>query len=137
MLTSEERKYLRDLDLPTSPTGILFITPTGDIRDISGKRNATKAVLNRIVARKNSMTHRPEYGTIIQDSVEDVGTPAIRSSMANDARRNLLRDFRISEAAVTASEGRPDNPLELTSVTISMIVQFTGEEDEAQLEVLL
>jgi len=118
----DERHFGRDLYLPADPGGRLLVTPTGDLQTVAGRSNLEAALLRRLVASPGSLLHRPEYGVGVMDVLETANTPAARSQLANLARRNLLRDPRISEAKVGVALGLPDDPRRVDAITLTVSV---------------
>ena len=131
MATNDERRFLRDLDLPETGDGVIRITTTGDLRDVTGIDNLKKAQRRRALTTPGSLVHRSLYGGGLELDVEEASSPASRSEAANRIRRNALRDPRVADASVTLVEGTSSDPLDGSSVTATINVRARGEDTES------
>lgn len=129
-LTNDERRFGRDLNLPETADGTIEITTTGDLVDVTGRPNLSKAQRRRAITLQGTLVHRSLYGGGLPDDVEEAGSQASRSEMGNRIRRNALRDSRIDEASAKVTTGNTDDPLDGTSVTVKLSVRVRGEDTE-------
>ena len=129
MPTLDVQRFGTDIELPADPDAVLALTPTGDLRTVSGLANVRAANQRRLLTERGSLLWRPDYGTVIPSSLEQASTPASRSAMANDARRALLSDPRNKDVTVTVAEGRPTDP-GASAVTLSLSVVYRDESQE-------
>lgn len=126
-----------DIDLPDDPDAEIVPSPTGDLPTISGRDAVLAALRRRLLTAPGTMTHRPEYGAGLVNQVERLASPGWRSSMANAARRNILRDRRVADARVRVALGLPGKPNARDAVTVRAEVQLRGEEAREELSVHL
>lgn len=124
-----------DLEIPVDPDASLPITPSGDVRLVSGRPNLRGALRRRLASSPGELTHRPDYGCGVVAHVEEVSTPAARALLANDARRNLLRDPRLADARIAVRA--TDDPTRPDAVTVSLAVALQREPDDETLVVTL
>jgi phage baseplate assembly protein W len=118
----DERRLGVDLVIPLDPDGELAQTPTGDLPVLVGRPNLHEAMRRRLATHPGTLLHRAEYGVGIPGFLEREGTPSMRAQIENATRRNLLRDKRLSEVRVTASEGTPDDAA-AAAVTVDLTIQ--------------
>ena len=106
-LAIDEALLGRDIYVPDDEDADLRITPSGDLGLASG-RDALRADLRRrIVTTPGELTHRPEYGAGAGLYIETAASPSQRAQLANDIRRNCLRDSRLKDCKASVSEGVP------------------------------
>ena len=131
----QDRRFGCDLALPLDPDDALAVTPTGDLPTVSGRENLQAALRRRTLVSAGSLVHRPEYGAGAGGELGTLGSPTSRSRIANNVRRNLLRDDRIEEAQVAVSQGVPGDPTRSQAVTIETAVQIRGDQRGEQFTV--
>ena len=129
MATADERRFLRDIDLPQTAGEAYQTTTTGDLRDVTGFDNLAKAQRRRAITTQGAMAHRPLYGGSLGDEVEEAGTPAGRAEAANRIRRNGLRDPRVEDVLVRVTVGTPADPLDGSALTVQLSVKARGADE--------
>ncbi len=132
MATNDERRFGRDLLLPSTADGTILTTTTGDLVDVTGIENLKKAQINRAITLPGTLVHRPLYGGGLPDAVEEASSPAVRAELANRIRRNALRDTRIDEASATVTEGTVEDPLDGGTLTVKLGLRVRGEDTQGE-----
>ncbi len=113
-----------DLSLPVAPGEGLEVTPTGDLRTVSGRENLVQALRNRALAVPGHLVHRPEYGGGLSTWVEELDEPTGRARRAASLRRQLLRDSRLVNAGVRIAPASTGQPL-----TVALDAEIRDAED--------
>jgi phage baseplate assembly protein W len=104
-LESEVALLGRDIYAPEDEDADLKITASGDVALIEGRANLHAGIRRRIVASPGEMIYRPEYGCGLEAYVESETTPAKMAQLANDIRRNCLRDPRLADCEASVTDG--------------------------------
>lgn len=97
------RRFGEDLVLPL-PGQEVQPTVSGDWPTVDGRANLHAAMRRRLITTPTQVVHRPDYGGGLELSVGVPATPTERATLAARARQNALRDPRVEEAQVLASE---------------------------------
>lgn len=129
----DERRLLRDLDLPITVDDTLTPTSTGDLPGSAGRSNLRQAVRRRVLTSPGTLLWRPEYGGGLVDVVEAAATPGARAGLANAIRRNLLRDPRLSGATARVTLGVPGQASRAASVTVDLSITLRHDRSNQDL----
>lgn len=123
----DEARFGRDLLLPADDDAPIQVTPTGDLQTISGRKNVYGAVLRRLTTSPGTFLYRPSYGAGLVDIVEQIDTPGNRSQLQSVARRNLLEDPRVVDAAVSIVSGVENDSNRSGALTVSVAVKLRDD----------
>jgi hypothetical protein len=129
--TSQTRRLGTDLDLPLDPNEAIRVTPTGDLPVLSGRPNVQAAQRRRALVAPGGLVHRGDYGGGMVLELGQPGTPSRRTRLANQIRRNALRDTRIDEARVEVGGGPPGGLL------VSLAIRISGDQADEQFSIAL
>lgn len=120
-----------DLEVPVAPGEALTVSPTGDLRLVSGRANVAQALKGRALALPGHLVHRPAYGGGLPAWVEELDQATARARRASELRRQLLRDPRLQDAAVRVSPGPR------ASVTVVALDASLRDTEEGRLTLAL
>ena len=132
---SDELRFGRDLEMTTDPElTVLPITATGDLRTLAGLPNVKAAAFRRVGTVAGTMVHRPLYGGDTPLFIETPLTVARAADLVTGNRRNLLRDSRIVDAKVGATEGRPTDT-KAAAITLDLDIRVQGNDGVERLQI--
>lgn len=69
--------------------GTILVDGTGDYAVDEGTVNIRKRIIRRLVTRKGSFAHLPDYGTSILDSVKQLARPGSAEALAAEAEAQI------------------------------------------------
>jgi phage baseplate assembly protein W len=99
------------------------VSPTGDLDTVSGLVSMRAAILRRLLTKKGSLAHRPDYGIGLGDFQNAPMTLAMKRQLAQRIADQLPRDPDISSVesvSVTAEDNDPSN------VKIKVVAKVLG-----------
>lgn len=95
--------YLEDL----AHQGTLLESSSGDLDTVRGLSNLKQALYHRLITRKGSLIHRPDYGVGVKDFQNAVGSLATFRKLAQAIDEQFRQDFRVldvTNVAITQDE---------------------------------
>jgi hypothetical protein len=137
VMSTEARRLGTDLDLPLDSDEDVRPTPTGDLPVISGRTNVRMALIRRALVAPGELLHRPEYGGGLVLEVGQPSTLSRRLLLANQIRRDQLRDPRIEDSRVAVSAGTPSDHLRSGAITVELATRIRGDDAEQTFTVSL
>jgi hypothetical protein len=135
-LAIDTRRMGEDIALDLDPDNGLRVTPTGDLQTVAGRANLRAALRRRVCTSPGELLHRPEYGAGAPDFIETIGNPSNRARLANQVRKNLLRDRRLADVAVGVSAGLPSDS-RAAAVTVELTITPRRDSEAERLTVSL
>lgn len=97
----------------------------GDYRSVSLEENMKQAVFNRIITRRGTLLHRPDYGAGLLDFLNTPMTLQRKREMARAIKENVELDPRIQEVSTIAIQEATDGSGRVT-LEINYIIQGYG-----------
>lgn len=97
--------YLEDL----VHEGTLLESSSGDLDTVRGLSNLKQALYHRLITRKGTLIHRPDYGVGIKDYQNAVGSITTFRKLAAAIDEQFRQDFRVLNVTNVAIEQNKDN----------------------------
>lgn len=97
--------YLEDL----VHSGTLLESSSGDLDTVRGLSNLKQALYHRLITRKGTLIHRPDYGVGIKDYQNAVGSMTTFRKLAAAIDEQFRQDFRVLNVTNVAIEQNKDN----------------------------
>lgn len=119
----QRASFLRDLYVPL-PGSPVVVTASGDWPTIEGLANLRHAMVARATTAPGDLVFRPNYGGDLVSQIERISSEASRVVAANAMRANALRDPRVAEVEVEATEEEPGTTI------YRMTIQPQGDATE-------
>jgi phage baseplate assembly protein W len=98
--------YLEDL----VHEGTLLESSSGDLDTVRGLSNLKQALYHRLITRKGSLIHRPDYGVGIKDYQNAVGSLSTYRKLAQAIDEQFRQDFRVLNVTNVAINQDISNP---------------------------
>lgn len=99
--------YLEDL---VHDQGTLLESASGDLDTVRGLSNLKQALYHRLITRKGTLIHRPDYGVGIKDYQNAVGSLSTHRRLAQAIDEQFRQDFRVLDVTNVAINQDITNP---------------------------
>lgn len=99
--------YLEDL---VHDQGTLLESASGDLDTVKGLSNLKQALYHRLITRKGSLIHRPDYGVGIKDYQNAVGSMTTFRKLAAAIDEQFRQDFRVQDVTNVKIDQDANNP---------------------------